>query len=117
MVGMKVGLVLLPVALILASPAAATQGMLCSGKGASVHMLFGHAAVSALVNAQFQVDGAAVPSAVARNWLDDKQMMIDFSDPDQMELIASLRLAWREPEWRGTLTYKGRKIALRCEEA
>ena len=99
-----------------ASPAFATQGMICSGKGASVEMLFGHAAVAALVGAQFEVDGAAVPSAVARNWLDEKQMMIDFADPDQMALIASLRLIWHKPEWRGTFTYKGRKIALRCEE-
>ena len=100
-----------------ATPAFATQGMVCSGKGASLDMLFGHAAVSSLVNAQFEVDGAVVPSAVARNWLDEKQMMIDFADPDQMELIASVRLAWHDPEWRGTLTYKGRKIAVRCEEA
>ena len=100
-----------------ASPAFATQGMLCSGKGASVYMLFGHAAVSSLVKAEFEVDGTTVPSAVARNWLDEKQMMIDFADPDQMELIASVRLAWHDPEWRGTLTYKGRKIAVRCEEA
>ena len=99
-----------------ASPAFATQGMICSGKGGTVNMLFGHAAVAALVNAQLEVDGAVVPSAVARNWLDEKQMMIDFADPDHMELIASVRLAWHKPEWRGTLTYKGRKIALRCEE-
>lgn len=117
MVRMKTGLGFLPVALILASPAFATQGMLCSGKGASVYMLFGHAAVSSLVKAEFEIDGVGVPSAVARNWLDEKQTMIDFADPDQMELIASLRLAWHDPEWRGTFTYNGRKIGVRCEEA
>ena len=114
---MRNALVAVVIAAAAASPAFATQGMICSGKGASVNMLFGHAAVSALVGAQFEVDGAAVPSAVARDWLDEKQIMVDFADPDQTELIASLRLAWSKAEWRGTFTHKGRKIAVRCEEA
>ena len=98
------------------SPAMATQAMVCEGKGASITMLIGNAAVPGLVNAELMSGGAAVPSAVARSWLDDKQMMIDLADPEQMAVIASLRLTYGKRAWRGTLTYKGRKIPVVCDE-
>ncbi|MEO7602627.1 MAG: hypothetical protein ABIS39_05120 [Sphingomicrobium sp.] len=103
--------------MVAAAPAAATQGMICEGKGASISMLFGHAAVPALINAELMVGDAVVPSAIARSWAGDRETWIDLADPDQMALIASLRLTYAKREWRGTLTYKGRKIAVRCEEA
>ena len=114
---MKLGLLSLPVALAIAAPAAATQGMICSGKGASIRMLYGHAAVPALINAELIEGEAIVPSAIARSWADNDVTWIDLADPDQMAVIASLRLTYLKQDWRGTLTYKGRKIPVRCEEA
>lgn len=114
---MKIALTFLPVALLLSAPAAATQGMICEGKGASVRMLFGHAAVPALINAELVVGNAVVPSAIARSWAGDTVTWLDLADPDQMAVIASLRLTYSKHDWRGTLTYQGRKIAVRCEEA
>ncbi|MEO7654227.1 MAG: hypothetical protein ABIS23_00905 [Sphingomicrobium sp.] len=114
---MKLSLAFLPFALIVAAPAAATQGMICSGKGASISMLFGHVAVPTLINAELMVADAVVPSAIARSWAGDNETWVDLADPDQMALIASLRLTYAKRAWRGTLTHKGRKIAVRCEEA
>lgn len=108
---------MLAAGLVVTAPAHATQGMVCSGKGASLNMLFGHAAVPALINAQLQVDGKVVRSAIARSWAGDTITWIDLADPDQMALIASLRLTYARREWRGTLTYGKRRIAVRCEEA
>ena len=99
------------------TPAAATQGMICEGKGASVSMLFGHAAVPTLIKAELMVGDAVVPSAIAQSWAGQNDTWLDLADPDQMELIASVRLAFIKQEWRGTLTYQGKKIAVRCEEA
>ncbi len=103
--------------LVSAAPAAATQGMICSGKGASINMLFGHAAVPALITAELVAGDAVVPSAIARSWAGDKETWVDLADPDQMAVIASLRLTYVKQDWRGTLAYKGRKIPVRCEEA
>ncbi len=110
---MIAGLLLLPAW----TPASATQGMLCEGKGASIHMLFGHAAVPALIKAELMVGDKVVPSAIARSWAGDTVTWLDLADPDQMAVIAKLRLKYARREWRGTLTYQGRKIAVRCEEA
>lgn len=110
-------LIALAAALAFAAPAQATQGMICSGKGASIRMLFGHAAVPALINAELEVRGAVVPSAIARSWADKTVTWVDLADPDQMALIASLRLTYARRAWRGTLTYNKRRIPVRCEEA
>ena len=83
--------------------------MVCSGKGASIHMLFGHAAVPTLVSAELTVGDAVVPSAIARSWAGDNETWIDLADPDQMAVIASLRLTYVRRAWRGTLTYKKRR--------
>lgn len=104
-------------ALIIGGPAQATQGMMCSGKGASMHLLFGHAAVPGLVSAELMAGDAVVPSAIARSWADETEIRVDLADPDQMALIASLRLVSGKRDWHGHLTYQGRKIAVRCEEA
>lgn len=109
-------LAMLP-ALFAATPAHATQGMICEGKGARIHMLFGHAAVPGLVSAELTAGGAVVPSAIARSWAGDNITWVDLADPDQMEVIASLRISYAKRAWRGTLTYKKRRIAVRCEEA
>ena len=114
---MKLGLAFLPVALVASAPAAATQGMICEGTGASVSMLFGHAAVPTLIKAELMVGDAVVPSAIARSWAGDRETWVDLADRDQMALIASLRLTYSKRAWRGTLTLKDRKITVRCEEA
>lgn len=110
-------LIALAATLAIAAPASATQGMLCSGKGASMHLLFGHAAVPGLVSAELTAGETVVPSAIARSWADEKEIRVDLADPDQMALIASLRLRPGARGWRGNLTYQRRKIAVRCEEA
>lgn len=104
-------------ALAAAAPARATQGMLCSGTGASMHLLFGNAAVASLVGAELTAGETVVPSAIARSWADEKEIRVDLADPDQMALIASLRLVSGKRGWHGHLTYQRRKVAVRCEEA
>lgn len=102
---------------IVAAPARATQAMLCSGKGVDMHLLFGNAAVPGLVSAELRSGNTVVPSAVARSWADQRRIWVDLADPDQMALIASLRLSSARSGWRGRLTYGGRRVAVRCEEA
>lgn len=43
--------------------------------------------------------------------------MIDLADPDQMEVIAEIRLKWVKQAWRGTLVYQKRTYAITCDEA
>lgn len=116
MIGLRY-LAFVAVGLLATRPAQATQGMMCAGKGASMHLLFGHAAVPGLVSAELTVSDAVVPSAIARSWADEKEIRVDLADPDQMALIASLRLVSGKSEWAGHLTYKGKRTAVRCEEA
>jgi len=104
-------------ATLAAAPAFATQGMLCEAKGASVDLLYGHAAVPGLLNAQLEIDGTVVPTAVAQSWAGEDDTMIDLADPDQMDVIAKIRLKWIKQEWRGTLTYGKRTYKLVCGEA
>ena len=101
----------------LAAPAMATQGMLCNAKGASVDLLYGHAAVPGLLQASLEVGGKTVPTAIAQSWSGDNDTMIDLADPDQMEVIAKIRLKWVKQTWRGTLVYNKRTYNLLCEEA
>jgi hypothetical protein len=109
--------VLLGTAILVATPAHATQGMICEAKGASVDLLYGHAAVPGLLSAQLEISGNVVPTAVAQSWAGDDDTMIDLADPDQMEVIAKIRLKWVKQEWRGTLQYKKRTYKLTCGEA
>src|SRR5918993_4319404 len=105
----------IPIAILAATPAKATQGMICEGKGASINMLFGHAAVPTLIKAELVAGGAVVPSAIAQSWSGDKETWVDLADPDQMAVIASLRPTYARRNWRGTLTYKKRRIPVRCD--
>ncbi|MGH6659839.1 MAG: hypothetical protein ACREBK_07315, partial [Sphingomicrobium sp.] len=67
--------------------------------------------------AELMVGDTVVPSAIARSWAGDNETWVDLADPDQMAVIASLRLTYAKREWRGTLTYNKRRIQVRCEEA
>lgn len=101
----------------LSVPAAATQGMMCEAKGASIDLLYGHAAVPGLLQATLEIGGKTVPTEIAQSWSADNVIMIDLADPDQMAVLARIRLKWANQTWRGTLVHGKRTYQLKCGEA
>lgn len=102
--------------MVTATPAFATQGMACSAKGISIDLLYGHAAVPGLLKADLRVGDTLVPTEVARDWADDMVIMVDLADPEQTEVMSSLRLKPSKNGWRGTLTYMTSTYKVSCEE-
>ena len=100
-----------------ASPAFATQTMVCDSKenGApSIGLAIGHAAEPGVANAYFEADGKEVKVAVSQSWLDDDKVWVNLGDPDLMELLVKLRASGPPGNIRGTLTYKGKTWKIRC---
>ena len=102
-----------------ATPAIATQTMVCDSKekGApSVGLAIGHAAEPGVASAYFEADGKEVKVAVSQSWLDDDKVWVNLGDPDLMEILAKLRASGPPDNLRGTLTYKGKTWKVRCGE-
>ena len=100
-----------------ATPAFATQTMVCAGEGKgapSVGLAIGHAAEPGIVSAYFEADGKEVKVAVSQSWLDDDKVWVNLGDPDLMEIVARLRASGKPDNLRGTLAYKGKTWKIRC---
>jgi hypothetical protein len=114
---MRAGISLLPVAMLWAMPAAATQTMVCDSKekGApSVGLAIGHAAEPGVASAYFEAGGQEIKVAVSQSWLDDDKVWVNLGDPDLMELLVKLRASGPPGNIKGTLTYKGKTWKIRC---
>ena len=100
-----------------ASPAAATQTMVCDGEdkdAPSVGLAIGHAAEPGIASAYFQADGKEVKVAVSQSWLDDDKVWVNLGDPDLMEILVKIRASGPPEDLRGTLAYKGKTWKIRC---
>lgn len=107
----------LPLALAISAPAAATESMTCSPPGddvPAVGLAIGHAAEPGVANAYFFDGKDEIKVAVSQSWLDDDKVWVNLGDPDLMELMVKLRASGPPGNIRGTLTYKGKTWKVRC---
>jgi hypothetical protein len=114
----------------LSSPALATGGLFCSKQGdakaPALSLVIGHGYPGAVVGAtlidgerELSTMGKDPPLLLVQAWVDRKQILIDLSDAEAMDRVVLLtaRTINAEGEAAGTLVYKGRKYAVRCEES
>ena len=114
-------------AMFLAAPAHATQGLLCrpvSGEGPRISLVIG---AGGIAGASLDEDGHWVstmtdgPLILAQAWIDREQVMADIVDPG-WDRVAELRARFEPPARgrpttaRGTLTLRGRTFPVRCQE-
>lgn len=109
--------------LALATGAQASEGLMCSGEGATVDVALGRLVVVGVLGAFVDMDGTAystgpergegIPIATGQAFGDDDGIKIDFVDPNFEEILIKLRLTYTGNEdepLAGTVTI-GKKTA------
>lgn len=115
---------LLPIAsaaLLLAAPASATTGLICSTAGSPplrLTLVIGHTAVPAVVSARLTDSRRAVPVVTAQSWFDRSEVRIDLVDRNAVRHEARLRATWRAASrsYDGSLWRGGKRHWVRCRE-
>lgn len=90
--------------LTLAAPAAASEGLACSGQGATVDIALGRLVVVGVLGAYVEMGGSAystgpergegTPIATGQAFGDDDGIKIDFVDPNYEEILIKVRLTY-----------------------
>jgi hypothetical protein len=111
-------------ALAAASPAHATQGLLCSpvaGAGPSVSVVIGAGPGIAGVSLREaggdwrHADGSGI--AIGQSWLDRERLWIDIVDASAIDVVARVRVTRSgNGSFAGTLEHRGRTHRVRCVE-
>lgn len=107
--------------LLLATPAWATGGLICSTAGSrpvTLALVISHTAVPAVVSARLDENGRDVPVMTAQSWLDPSEVRIDLTDRNAMRHEARVRATWRAKSrsYDGTLWRGGKRRWVRCQE-
>ena len=107
--------------LLLAAPAQATGGLICTTSGSrpvTLALVVSHTAVPAIVSARLDDNGREVPVITAQSWLDPTEVRVDLTDPNAMRHEARVRAAWRPKSrsYDGTLWRGGKRRWVRCRE-
>jgi hypothetical protein len=116
---MKLGLLLLPLALA-AAPAQATSSMLCSTAGdkpIAALLVIGQAAISSVVQASLTDDGREIPVQVAQSWIDQDELRLDLVDPNAERQELRLLAKAKGEGYDGSLWRNGKRRWVRCGEA
>lgn len=111
----------IPTVLLLAAPARATTGVVCSTAGArpiDLALVVSHTAVPAVVSARLIDNGRDVPVVTAQSWFDTSEVRIDLVDRNAMRHEARLRATWRPASrsYDGSLWRSGKRRWVRCRE-
>jgi len=113
-------LLALPVALLAATPAHASGGLICRTAGArplEVSLVIGHTAVSSLVSARLSDGGRDVPVTIAQSWLDSNELRLDLVDRNAARHEARLRVRRTGQFYDGSIWRGGQRRWVRCREA
>lgn len=116
---MKKLLLALPIAVMTATPAAATGGLVCrtaAGEPIEVALGFGHVAGSPLILARLNEGGRSIPVMDAQWWLDDREVRLVLIDPAAMREEVRLRARRNGHVYDGTLSRGGKRRWVRCRE-
>ena len=115
---MKKLLFALPLTL-LATPAFATGGLICSTAGPrpiDVAAVVSHTAVSAVVSARLMDGGRQVPVAIAQSWLEPSEFRLDLTDRNATRHELRLRVKRSGRTYDGSLWRGGKRRWVRCRE-
>ena len=117
---MRLAFLAIPLALLAATPARATGGLLCSTAGANpiqVQLVIGHTAVSSVVQARLTDKGADVPVAIAQAWLVENELRLDLTDPNAERHELRLLAKRKGDKYDGSLWRGGKRRWVRCVES
>ena len=106
-------------ALLIAAPADATTGLICSTAGSPpVHLALAisHTAVPAVVSARLTDNRRDVPVMTAQSWFDDKEIRVDLVDRNAQRHEARLRATRRGGHYDGSIWRNGKRRWVRCRE-
>lgn len=106
--------------LILASPAHATGGFVCTTAGKQtieVAVGFGHVPGAPIVAQRLRVNGREIATSIPQWWFDDKEMNLVMTTPDAMESLLVMRTKRKGWNYDGQVTYRGKTHWIRCKES
>lgn len=113
--------------LALATGAQASEGLMCSGEGATVDVALGRLVIVGVLGAYVELDGTAystgpergegIPIITGQAFGDDDGIKIDFVDPNIEEILIKVRLTYTGNEdepLAGTVTIGEQTAAIAC---
>ena len=106
-------------ALMLATPAQATGGLVCRTVGAKPIELsigFGHVAGSALILTRLVDRGRIVPVLAPQWWLDNQEVRLLLTDPNAVKRELLLRAKRAGATYDGSIWRSGKRRWVRCRE-
>jgi hypothetical protein len=108
-------------AMLLAAPATATTGLICSTAGSPpVHLALAisHTAVPSVVSVRLTDNRREVPVAPAQSWFDKSEVRVDLVDRNAMRHEARIRATWRlsSRSYDGSLWRNAKRRWVRCRE-
>jgi hypothetical protein len=116
---MKTLPIALPLALVIASPAQATGGLVCRTAGAKpveAWFVISHTAVPTIVSARLADNARDVPVKVAQSWLETNEVRIDLTNRNATRHELRLRARLRGSAYDGSLWRNGVRRWVRCRE-
>ncbi|HET9336955.1 MAG TPA: hypothetical protein VFO12_11195 [Sphingomicrobium sp.] len=107
--------------LLIAAPAQATTGLICSTAGKApiqLALAISHTAVPAVVSARLTDNRRDIPVVTAQSWFDQSEIRLDLVDRNAMRHEARLRATWRaaSKSYDGSLWRNGTRRWIRCRE-
>ncbi|MFC7537315.1 hypothetical protein ACFQPG_08040 [Sphingomonas sp. GCM10030256] len=107
-----------PLALVAATPAAATQGMTCrtaSGPLLELSLVFG--ARPSVMHPQLVIAGRRLPVVVAQSWIEDPEIRVDLYDPQLLRHELRLKVRRNGFLFDGSVWRGGQRRWVRCRES
>lgn len=121
------GLAAIAAALMLTTGAQASEGLGCSGEGATVDIALGRLVIVGVLGAYVEVDGQSfstgpergkgTPIIAGQAFGDDDGIKIDFTDPNIEEILIKVRLTYTGNEdepLAGTVTVGDKTADISC---
>ena len=113
----KLILLAAPVALLTASPAAATQGMTCrTASGSPIVLSLVLGATPSVLSPQLTIGGRRVPVVIAQSWIEDPEIRVDLYDPNLLRHELRLKVRRNGPVFDGSVWRGGQRRWVRCRE-
>lgn len=115
---MKKIVLALALAIIGATPAYATGGLICRTAGPrpiQLALVISHTAVSSVVSARLTDNGREVPVALAQSWLEPNEVRVDLSNRNATRHELRLRARRNGAFYDGSIWRGGRRW-IRCRE-
>ena len=115
---MKKLALLAPLTVLVATPAAATQGMTCrtaSGVPLELSLVFG--AWPSVMQPNLRIAGRRIPVVVAQSWLEGPEVRVDLYDPNLLRHELRLKVRRNGPVLDGSVWRGGQRRWVRCRES